>query len=145
MMPDELQALRERIEVLEFELAEALRKDKAAPLQVMYGLTRQQAVILAFLLDGRIHTYEGIAVAIGSATNWEKNTVNVLLSGIRKKQPWIKIVAVRCVGYHLDRETIARISAEVSSFQPGSVPHTSPLPKQPQRGGSHLSERSRVA
>lgn len=144
-MPDDIQSLRERIEVLEFELAEALHRDKVAPLQMLYGLTRQQAALIAYMLDGRIKTYDGAAVAIGSSTSWTKNQVNVLISYIRRKHPWIKIKAVRCVGHYLEPETIARISAEVSSFQPGSVPHTSPQPKQQRRDGSHLSERSRVA
>jgi DNA-binding response OmpR family regulator len=111
-MPDDLQALRDRIEVLEFELAEALRVDCIAPLQLRYGLTRQEAALLAFLLDGRVHTYDGAAVAIGSATNWSKNSINVLISGIRGKLPWARIVSVRMTGHYLARETVTRIKSE---------------------------------
>lgn len=113
-MSADLQALRDRVEVLEFELAEALRVDLVAPLQLRYGLTRQQAALLAYLLDGRVHTYDGAAVAIGSATNWSKNSINVLISGIRRKLPWIKIISVRMTGHFLAPESIARIRAEIA-------------------------------
>lgn len=111
-MPDDIEALRHRIEVLEFELAEALRADCIAPLQLRYSLTRQQAALLAFLLDGRVHTYDGAAVAIGSATNWSKNSINVLISGIRRKLPWIKVMSVRMTGHYLAPESIERIKAD---------------------------------
>jgi DNA-binding response OmpR family regulator len=113
-MGGDLQILRERIEVLEFELAEALRSDAVAPLQLRYGLTRQQAALLAFLLDGRVHTYDGAAVAIGSVTHCSKNSINVLISGIRRKLPWVRIVSVRMTGHYLAPESIARIKAEIA-------------------------------
>jgi hypothetical protein len=111
-MPDDLQALRDRIEVLEFELAEALRIDAVAPLQLKYGLPRQQAALLAYLLDGRLHTYDGAAVAIGSATSWSKNSINVATSGLRRNLPWIRIVSVRMTGHYLAPESVARIKSE---------------------------------
>jgi hypothetical protein len=113
-MSADLQALRERIEALEFELAEALQADAVAPLQMRYGLTRQQAALLAYMLDGRVKTYDGCAVAIGSAASWTTNQINVQFSYIRRKHPWIKIISVRGSGHYLPPETIDRIKSEVA-------------------------------
>lgn len=113
-MPDELQALRDRIEVLEFELAEALRVDAIAPLQVRYGLRRQWAAVLAYMLDGQIKTYDGTVIAIGRAIDGGKNAVSVALSGLRRKLPWVKIVSVYGVGHYLAPESIGRIKADLA-------------------------------
>jgi hypothetical protein len=108
------QAMRDRVAVLEFELAEVLRKDNIAALQIRYGLTRQRAALLAYMLDGRLKTYDGALVAIGSAAKGCRNSVSVQLSGIRKTMPWLKIVSVWGAGHYLAPESIERIKSEMA-------------------------------
>lgn len=113
MMADDTQVFRDRIEKLEFRLAEVLNKDAVAPLQTRYGLTRQQAALLSFLLDGKPKSFEAIWTTFDSPEATTKNHIMVQLHRIRKAMPWAQIKSIRCFGFQMEKETADRIKSEV--------------------------------
>jgi len=111
-MLDDVQKLKERIEELEFRLAEALKKDAVAPLQIRYGLTRQQAAFVAVLLDGKPRPFEAIWTAFDSPEPTTKNHIMVQIHRIRRAMPWARVKSIRCFGFQMDKETADRIKSE---------------------------------
>lgn len=100
------------IDRLEYELSEyRLSDDPSVKLRSIFGLTKQQSVILGALVDGRTHTRTAL---IGRLSEWGMGTTDIHLSvvicNLRKKLPDnIHVKNVWGLGYRLDEESMAAI------------------------------------
>ncbi|PRD42342.1 hypothetical protein C5748_16230 [Phyllobacterium phragmitis] len=113
-------AMARRIEELEYVLDTLLPPEGyELRLRDAFGLTPQQAIVVACLANGRNWSFEAL---IGAVTRWNQHIENkqiaVLVCHARKKLPsCIEIINLYGFGYRMSAEGLAHVRAMIG-WQP---------------------------
>ena len=112
---EELETLRTRVAVLEYELAEVTRTrgDDVEILCEHFGLTRSQAKILWCLRFGRVVSREYLVENCCLTSLSGIKTIDVQIYRMRRLLPF-DIVATWGVGYSIDKDGVTDVKAVLS-------------------------------
>jgi len=119
-LQQEVARLRERCEVLEYELAATKENTHtvAATLQKQLGLTSTEAKILAALSDGALHTRGWIED--NCSLNGEVTTawLGVYILKLRRRIAPLKIISIWGHGYQIEGDSLAAIQSIIKRDNP---------------------------